>query len=45
MSSNSSVGNVNKKIKSEDLAKVRVIQKNLVYCIGLAPSIANEETL
>ncbi|KAL4445641.1 hypothetical protein ABPG74_006192 [Tetrahymena malaccensis] len=28
-----------------DLAKVRVIKKNLVYVIGLAPEIANEETL
>lgn len=29
----------------KDLANVRVVQDNLVYLIGLAPSIAREETL
>mmetsp|Transcript_22249 Transcript_22249/g.35779 ORF Transcript_22249/g.35779 Transcript_22249/m.35779 type:complete len:722 (-) Transcript_22249:131-2296(-) len=29
----------------KDLANVRVVQRNLVYLIGLAPSIAAEETL
>jgi len=32
-------------ISQEDLANIRVIQRNLVYIIGLAPSIANEEDL
>jgi hypothetical protein len=34
-----------KKMSYSELAKVRVIQKNLVYVIGLAPQIAHENIL
>ena len=32
-----------KNINYAELSKIRVIQKNLVYMIGLAPSLAKEE--
>ncbi|KAL4493471.1 hypothetical protein ABPG72_007479 [Tetrahymena utriculariae] len=45
-SSNISTSSINTSgFNYNDLAKVRVIKKNLVYVIGLAPEIANEETL
>ncbi|KRX04274.1 P-loop containing nucleoside triphosphate hydrolase [Pseudocohnilembus persalinus] len=34
-----------KKNYNQDLTNVRVIKKNLVYCIGLSPQLANEELL
>lgn len=33
------------KDKIKKLANLRVIQKNLVYVIGIAPDLANEEAL